>query len=204
MAERAASPSVEVSEEESLRARLYGLVARLLLAPPSADLLVYLQSIRGTDDSRIGRVLGQIGEAARTVPAADIAEEYHALFIGIARGELVPYGSYYLTGFLNEKPLALLRGDLARLGIARAESVAEPEDHIGTLCEVMAGLIAGEFGAPADLSVQRAFFRTHLGSWARRFFADLEYASAARFYAPVGRLGTLLIDLEEAGFDMAA
>lgn len=203
MADGAAGFAASVPEEEFLRARLYGLMARLLLAPPPADLLAFLRTLQD-DDTEIGRALGQLAQAARNIPAADIGDEYHQLFIGVARGELVPYGSYYLTGFLNEKPLAKLRQDLARMGIARAQGVCEPEDHIGTLCEVMAALIAGEFGDPADLSQQQAFFRAHIEPWARRFFADLEYASAARFYVPVGRLGALLIDIETAGFDMAA
>jgi TorA maturation chaperone TorD len=140
--------------------------------------------------------------AARMTPAAAKAE-YGALFIGMARGELLPYASYYLTGFLNEKPLALLRQDMARLGIARAENVKEPEDHIAAICEMMAGLIEGSFGAPADLETQRAFFDRHLACWAETFFTDLEAARAAVLYAPVGTVGRAFIEIERTAFEMS-
>lgn len=203
MAEIAALTAAEVSEEDFLRAQFYWLIARLLLAPPPADLLARLAALE-EDDSEIGEALGQLARIARDVSPNAAAEEYQELFIGVARGELVPYGSYYLTGFLNEKPLAKLRQDMARLGIARAEKVAEPEDHMGTLCEIMAGLITGEFGTPADLATQRRFFHTHIASWAARFFADLEMAQAARLYASVGRLGRAFMGVEVVGFDMDA
>src|SRR3546814_4472832 len=100
------------------------------------------------------------------------------------------------SGFLNEKPLAKLRQDMAQLGIARAEKIAEPEDHMGTLCEIMAGLITGEFGPPAELAAQRRFFDAHIAPWATRFFTDLEMAQAAKLYAPVGRLGRVFTEIE--------
>ncbi len=203
MAENAAAAAARIPEEDLLRAQFYGLIAQLLLAPPPPDLLARIGALEG-DDSEIGQSLGQLAQTARQVSPGAAAEEYQELFIGVARGELVPYGSYYLTGFLNEKPLARLRQDMARHGIVRAERVAEPEDHIGTLCEIMAGLITGEFGAPADLVAQRQFFHAHVASWAGRFFGDLETAQAARLYAPLGRLGRVFMDVEAVGFDMAA
>lgn len=203
MADDAAAVAVTVPEEDLLRARLYWLLARLLLAPAPAPFLARIAAIE-EDDSEIGRALGALAGAAGAIAPAAAAEEYQELFIGIARGELVPYGSYYLTGFLNEKPLAKLRQDMARLGIARAELVAEPEDHMGTLCEIMAGLITGEFGAPAGLAAQRQFFHAHIATWAARFFGDLETAQAARLYAPVGRLGRIFMDIEAVGFDMGS
>lgn len=201
MAEHAAAVSAAIPEEDFLRAQLYGLIARLLLAPPPAELLSRVAAIEG-DESDIGQALGRVAEAARETSPEAATDEYQELFVGVARGELIPYGSYYLTGFLNEKPLAKLRQDMARLGLARHERVSEPEDHIGTLCEIMGGLITGEFGAPADLDTQRHFFDSHLAPWARRFFADLEAARCARFYVPVGRLGRVFMDVEAVGFDM--
>jgi TorA maturation chaperone TorD len=201
MAENAAAVAAPIPEEDLLRAQFYWLIARLLLAPPQPDFLARIAALE-EDNSEIGQALGQLARIAGHVSPDAAAEEYQALFIGVARGELVPYGSYYLTGFLNEKPLAKLRQDMARLGVARAEKVTEPEDHMGTLCEIMAGLIAGEFGAPADLAMQRRFFDAHIAPWAMRFFADLERAQAARLYAPVGRLGRAFMDVEATGFDM--
>lgn len=194
-----------IAEEDALRAQAYALLARLLAAPPSEELFSTLRSLEG-DGSALGLALNELAVVARGMTREAISDEYHALFIGVAGGELNPYGSYYLTGFLYEKPLAKLRGDLARLGIARQESkTKDPEDHIAALCEVMAGLIAGVFGdGPASLVEQQAFFDEHIGSWAPRFFEDLEMADAARFYRPVGKIGRLFMEIERQAFAMAA
>ena len=118
--------------------------------------------------------------------------------MGLGRGELLPYGSYYLTGFLHERPLARLREDLVRLGIERAAAQAEPEDHAVILCEVMAGLVGRRFCAPA--AADRALFERHLSPWIGRFFADLECAASAAFYRPIGALGRAFIDIETEAF----
>ena len=190
-------------DEELVRARIYGLLARLLAAPPDMPLLASLAGL-AADNSELGRAFAMLAEAATAAPPARVAEEYHDLFIGLTRGELLPYGSYYLTGFLNEKPLAELRDALAGLGIARATEVKEPEDHVAALCEVMAGLIDGAYGTPQPLPVQRGFFETHMAPWIGRFFADLEGAEAAVFYAAVGRLGRRFVEIESAAFAMDA
>ncbi|PTW60834.1 TorA maturation chaperone TorD [Breoghania corrubedonensis] len=189
------------SEEDALRARFYGLIANLLAAPPDAAMLAELAHLEG-DESDLGRPLGTLAAAAReTVPQA-VAGEFHDLFIGVGRGELLPYASYYLTGFLNEKPLARLRGAMRALGIERGPSVKEPEDHIAAIFDMMAGLISGRFGQPAELATQKAFFTAHLADWGPYFFRDLEKASAARFYAPLGALGGTFIAIEQAAFGM--
>jgi TorA maturation chaperone TorD len=186
-----------------LRARCYGLLAQLLRAAPSSEVLDALAVVQ-PDNTALGSALAAIGAVAQGMPQEAAATEYNELFIGLTRGELVPYASYYLTGFLYEKPLARLRGDMSRLGIARADASTEPEDHIAALCEMMAGLIVGAFGAPADLVTQRDFFDAHLGPWVGRFFEDLEGADAARFYKPVGTLGRLFAGIESEAFAMAA
>jgi TorA maturation chaperone TorD len=191
----------ELPDEEAHRARIYGLLARLLAAPPDAPLLAALAALSG-DDSELGRAFTALADAARSATRDRVAEEYHDLFIGLTRGELLPYGSYYLTGFLNEKPLAVLRGALARLGIARATEVKEPEDHVAALCEVMAGLIGGTYGAPQPLALQREFFETQIAPWTARFFTDLAGAKAAVFYTAVGELGRLFVAIESAAFAM--
>jgi TorA maturation chaperone TorD len=179
------------------RAREYELLAALLARPPDAALLGRLAKIE-SDGALLGLAHKALAVAAAATDAAAVAHEYFDLFIGVGRGELLPYGSYYLTGFLHERPLARLRGDLADLGIERVEGQCEPEDHAAILCEVMAGLVAGEFAARVER--QRHFFDRHLAPWMARFFADLESASAADFYRPVGAIGRLFIEIETAAF----
>jgi TorA maturation chaperone TorD len=187
--------------EDRLRADQYQLLAGFLAAPAEAGLLQLASGFAG-DGSEYGRALAELADRARRTTPEAVSREYHQLFIGIGCGELIPYGSYYRTGFLNEKPLARLRGDMARLGIARAEDVKEPEDHIGALCEMMAGLITGAFGAPLDLAAQRTFFERHLAPWAPLFFEDLEKAGSAWLYAPVGTLGRVFMGIETTAFMM--
>ncbi len=191
----------EIPDEELLRAQVYGMLAQFLRAPPDRRLLDAAAFLSG-DDSELGRAIAALASAAGAISVSSAVTEYHALFIGIGRGELVPYGSYYLTGFLNEKPLAVLRADLARLGIARNDRTKEPEDHIAALCEVMAGLIAGRFDPSRTLSTQRQFHAVHLRPWASRFFADLETAASANLYRPVGTMGRLFMAIEETAFGM--
>ncbi|MHA1599481.1 MAG: TorD/DmsD family molecular chaperone, partial [Alphaproteobacteria bacterium] len=141
---------LEVTEEDHLRAQWYGLLARLLSAAPDQALLTTVRGLTG-DDSELGRSIQTLATAARAATPESLREEYFNLFVGVGRGEMLPFESYYLTGFLNEKPLARLRGDMDELGIARADNMKEPEDHIASLCEMMAGLITGAFGEPVDL-----------------------------------------------------
>jgi TorA maturation chaperone TorD len=160
--------------------------------------------LSGAPGTELGEAINALAAVARKTNAQEASDEFHDLFIGVAAGEVQPYASVYLTGFLHEKPLADLRGAMNELGIARAGSRAEPEDHIASLCEMMAGLIAGQFGAPADLKTQKEFFDRHIAPWAGRFFEDLAAAKAARLYMPVGRIGKLFIDIERDAFAMDA
>jgi TorA maturation chaperone TorD len=187
------------TDEEALRAVQYRLLSRFLAAPPDQGLLDLAAGWQA-DDTAYGQALGALAKLASRTTPTEARDEYFNLFIGIGRGELLPYASYYLSGFLNEKPLARLRQDMARLGIARAEDVKEPEDHIAALCEMMAGLIEGAFGEPAHLATQRRFFDTHLAPWAERFFADLEASPSAVLYAPVGTLGRIFLEIETEAF----
>jgi TorA maturation chaperone TorD len=178
---------------------MYQLLGALLGSPPSAELLAGLATLKG-DGTALGTASKQLAAlAARTTPQS-AEREYHNLFVGLGRGELLPYTSYYLTGFLNEKPLAELRTDLMKRGIERNSSVKEPEDHIGTLCEVMAGIITGAFPCDSDVQSQKAFFDAHIRKWAELFFADLEKAQSAVFYGPVGSLGKAFMAIEAEAF----
>jgi len=194
---------VQISEEDQLRAGWYALLAQLLSREPGQELLQMLRGLEG-DDSELGKGIRALAAAARGTTVESARQEYFDLFVGLGQGELLPYASYYLTGFLNEKPLARLRGDMARLRIARADDVSEPEDHIAALCEMMSGLITGGFGDPAELAEQRKFFDTHIGCWAPRFFEDLQGAQSAVLYMPVGTIGRLFMAIEAQAFEMAA
>lgn len=190
-----------IAEEDLLRADLYGMLAQLLASPPKQDLIDAAAKLSG-DDSELGRGIGALATVARKMKAPAVEREYNALFIGLGRGELLPYASYYLTGFLNEKPLARLRGHMQQFGIERAENVKEPEDHIATLCEIMAGLIRGTYGNPLTVEDQHAFFNTHVATWAGHFFTDLEAAEGSVFYAPIGKIGRAFMEIEIEAFRM--
>ncbi|MBZ2169807.1 molecular chaperone [Marinobacter sp. F4216] len=190
-----------ISEEDRARAQMYQLLSSLLDGPPSADLLQGLAFLRG-DDTPLGSALKNLAVLAERTEPGDVEREYNSLFVGVGRGELLPYASYYLTGFLNEKPLANLRTDLMTRGIKSSSGVKEPEDHISTLCEIMAGIITGEYLCDSDLPSQKAFYDAHLAKWAALFFTDLENAKASVFYAPVGSLGKAFMEVEAGAFAM--
>ncbi len=189
--------------EEQLRAEFYGFLAGFLARAPDAARLAAAAALTG-DDGPMGLAIRDLAvRAARTTPD-QARREFDALFIGLGRGELLPYASVYLTGFLNEKPLASLRRDMAGLGLRRADNVFEPEDSIASLMEVMATLIEGRFAPPASLATQRTFFSRHVAPWAGHFFDDLENAKGAALYAPVGRIGRIFIDIETEAFRLTA
>ena len=195
------APETTIAEEDRLRGELYDFLGALLARPPSADLIATCARLTG-DDTDLGRAVGALAAVAKTAKPKPVELEYNRLFIGIGRGELLPYASYYMTGFLNEKPLAVLRSDMARFHITRAETVFEPEDNIASLMEMMGGMIAGRFGAPEPLERQREFFNRHIAPWAAHFFADLEAAENAVFYAPVGAAGRAFMEIEALAFPM--
>ena len=192
-----ADDNSSVDDVDLARARIYALLGALLTRAPDADLLARIGELRG-DATPLGLAHIELAEAARNARVERVEQEFFDLFIGVGRGELLPYGSFYLTGFLHERPLARLREDLARFGIDRAEGVAEPEDHAGILCEIMAGLASGELPAPAGSD--RTIFEKHMAPWIGRLFADIERAQAADFYRRVGSLGRVFIDIETEAF----
>ena len=187
-------PLLNVITAESLRSGTYRLLARLLAAAPDAGLLERLCKIdRVTPSDEIGAAWTELRQAAEQAQSDRLALEFHKLFIGLGRGELVPYGSWYRSGFLMDKPLGELRRDLAALGYASGAEAREPEDHAAALCEVMALLVLDQ---KISFQAQQRFFDTHVGSWLDAFFKDLEMARSARFYRAVGRLGSAFIKLE--------
>ena len=191
----------KIDDEDILRAELYSFLAALLRVEPQDNLLASVSQISG-DDTPIGKATGTLSYLAKEMDAATIRSEYVDLFIGVGRGELLPYCSYYLTGFLNEKPLANLRQDMASIGIARAENVKDPEDHIASLFDMMAGLIKGTYGRAYSVAEQKSFFEKHIAPWAHLLMRDIEEAQHAVFYAPVGTMGRLFLEIESQAFEM--
>jgi len=178
------------------RADVYALLGTLLARAPDRELLQWLAALEL--DEQEGAAMREawlvLQLAAQRADEAQLADEYQELFIGIGRGELMPYGSWYLTGFLMEKPLVALRNDLGRLGFERQPEVKEPEDHIAALCQVMALLVHPDEGhAP---HVPRQFFHAYLQPWSRRLFVDMQNARTAHFYSAVGRFGELFVEQE--------
>ena len=194
------SSKLDIDEVDRLRAAEYGLLSLLLGKAPTADVLSRIATLKG-DASELGMAHIELASAAAELSEQAIAREFFDLFIGLGRGELLPYASYYLTGFLHERPLARVREDFDALGIERTGLGREPEDHIAILLEVMAGLARGEFAT--DFAAQTRFFERHLKPWAARMFVDLEVSRSATFYSAVGRVGRIFMELESEAFTLS-
>jgi TorA maturation chaperone TorD len=192
-------------DEETARAELYGLLAALYYAPPTPELLAQLR-VAATEAPAAGGFLEEpwraLVGAARELADEAIAREYDALFGGVGKPEVYLFGSHFLSGFLNEKPLAKLRSMLAGLGLERDESMPETEDHFAYLCEVMRYLIAGEDVTVANLTRQKEFFGTHVQPWAAQMCDALGQHPKAKFYAFLAEFTRAFLTVEAQGFDM--
>jgi len=193
----------EVTDEDRLRADLYNYLGLILAGPPDQMLLDQTAALAG-NDTPLGQAIQGLARVAKVSRPKAAQSEFNALFIGLGRGELLPYASYYLTGFLNEKPLANLRATMANFGMTRADDIFEPEDNIASLAEMMAGMIVGRFGRVATLQEQHEFFNAHIGTWATHYFTDLQAAKASVLYASVGAVGAAFLDIEREAFRMTA
>ncbi|NDP39664.1 MAG: molecular chaperone [Rhodoferax sp.] len=192
-------------DEETARSELYGLLALMYYAPPATELVAKLR-LAVTEAPAAGAFLEEPWRAlvglAREMSDGAIQDEYNALFGGVGKPEVYLYASHFLSGFLNEKPLARLRTELNSLGLARGDAMLDTEDHIAYLCEVMRYLIAGEDVAVANLTRQRAFFTTYLQPWVLALCDDLQQHPKARFYAALAELTRAFVAVETQGFDM--
>jgi TorA maturation chaperone TorD len=198
-AERVAA-TPQIDEIDHARARQYSLLAALLSRSPDAQMIEHLVGLSG-DATPLGAAHAALGAAAASTNPERIEREYFDLFVGLGRGELFPYASYYLTGYLYGRPLARVRETLKQLGLERTEGQREPEDHAAVLFEVMAGLAGGQIVAPGQ--TERTIFETHLEPWIGRFFSDLEHARSAKFYACVGTLGRIFTEIEAEAFSLS-
>ena len=198
-------PTSSALDEETARAEVYGLLAALYYAPPAPALLAQIR-VAVTEAPASGAFLEEswrllVGRA-RELGDQAVADEYDALFGGLGKPEVQLFGSHHLSGFLNEKPLAALRGDLAALGLTRDEAMPETEDHIAYLCEVMRFLIAGDDVEVSNLTRQQAFFTAHLQPWVMALCDALEAHPKARFYAALAGFTRAFFSVETQGFDM--
>ncbi|MDX1812234.1 MAG: molecular chaperone TorD family protein [Gammaproteobacteria bacterium] len=195
--------SDEQGEEYNARADVYRLLAALLASPPGEEVLRIIRNFEvpsAEDDNSLMNSWKMLKQVAEESQPEQLEDEYFNLFIGLGKGEISPYASWYLTGFLMEKPLAELRTELARLGFCRPEKVREPEDHAAALCEVM-GVIIGD--SVLSFEEEKAFYFRYISPWMARFFDDLNEAQSAKFYKPVARLGRQFIDIEQQYFSMS-
>jgi len=199
----AALDTSPVTDEDRLRADLYNFLGLLLAGPPDQVLLDQTAGLSG-DESELGQGINTLARMAKITKPRTAESEYTKLFIGLGRGELLPYASYYLTGFLNEKPLANLRADMAAQGLGRADNVFEPEDNIASLMEMMGAMIVGRFASAASLEAQKTFFNRHIAPWATHFYTDLEAAKNSVFYASVGTVGRAFMEIEAEAFRLSA
>lgn len=183
------------AEEQQYRAAAYSILAALLRDIPTQEALDQVAEFAKVeiDEDELLLAMSSLGLAVQAIDKEAISDEFHDLFIGLGRGELVPYGSWYLTGYLMEKPLSLLRDDLKALGLERDASVNEPEDHIAALCEVMSMLITDA----TEPGTQARFHENHISPWCKRFFNDLENAKSASFYQSVGRFGAAFMAMDK-------
>ena len=198
-----AAAIADVPEEDRLRADLYNYLGLMLAGPPDQLLLDQSAGLSG-DETDLGQAINGLARVAKISKPKAVRTEYNALFIGLGRGELLPFASYYLTGFLNEKPLANLRATMADFGMTRANDVFEPEDNIASLMEMMAGMIVGRFGRVASVAQQQAFFNAHISTWATHYFNDLQGAKSSILYASIGAVGLAFMEIEKEAFRMSA
>lgn len=198
-------PVTSALDEETARAEVYGLLAALFYAPPGPELLAQLR-VAVTEAPTAGGFLEepwrQFVGTVRDLSDEQVATEYDALFGGVGKPEVYLFGSFYLSGFLNEKPLAALRSDLAALGLARDEAMPETEDHFACVCEVMRYLIAGDDVEVANLTQQQKFFSAHVQPWVPAMCEAITAHPRARFYAALAGFTAAFVSVEAQGFDL--
>jgi len=190
-----------INEEDQLRADMYSFLANLLRAEPDEKLVKQL-TILNSDDSPIGKSIKTLSKLATSLDLPTIRDEYVKIFVGVGRGEILPFASYYLTGFLKDKPLANLRQDMQEIGIKLADNVKEPEDHIASIFDMMSGLILDKFEKKHSITDQKDFFNKHLAPWVDLLMRDIESSKIAVFYSPIGTIGKEFMEIERASFSM--
>jgi len=191
--------------EEIARAEVYGLLASLYFAAPAPDLYEQLR-VAVTEAPSAGAFLetswSELIASSRRLSLAAVIDEYVALFGGVGKPEIFLYGSWFIAGSLNEKPLVDLRDALTALGLERPAGVLETEDHIAALCEVMRYLIAGDDVGVSNLGAQQRFFNAHLRPWVERLCDTIAAHPRADFYRALAGFTRDFFAVEAQGFDL--
>lgn len=184
-------------QEQTLRTEIYLVLSALFRSAPSEEMIEFLTSLEvEPSESAMQKAWIALQQAAKDSNREALEDEYQDLFIGIGRGEVMPFGSWHMTGAMMEKPLAEIRHDLELLGFERDENVKEPEDHIAALCEVMS-MLTGE-----EEDLQQALFNKHIAPWFNSFTQQLENAESASFYKPAAQLCEAFLTLEQVRFSV--
>ena len=188
---------IQREQEQTLRTEIYLVLSALFRSAPSEEMIEFLTSLEvEPSESAMQKAWIALQQAAKDSNREALEDEYQDLFIGIGRGEVMPFGSWHMTGAMMEKPLAEIRHDLELLGFERDENVKEPEDHIAALCEVMS-MLTGE-----EEDLQQAVFNKHIAPWFNSFTQQLENAESANFYQPVAQLCEAFLTLEQVRFSV--
>jgi len=194
--------------EDLARADLYGLIARLFHKAPDQELLDQIVSSvpegkeAQSEDAPLARVWQNLVEMAKANPATAWQDEFDQNFISVGRPIIILNGSFYMAGYLNERPLVEIRRALDAFGLESAEEISETEDHISALCEVMRYLIAGDDVEISNLTNQRVFFNDHIRPWHDDLFDAIDAVSEMRLYHSVASLAREFLAIEGQGFDM--
>ncbi|HDZ5418663.1 MULTISPECIES: molecular chaperone [Vibrio] len=184
-------------QEQTLRTEIYLVLSALFRSAPSEEMIEFLTSLEvEPSESAMQKAWIALQQAAKDSNREALEDEYQDLFIGIGRGEVMPFGSWHMTGAMMEKPLAEIRHDLELLGFERDENVKEPEDHIAALCEVMS-MLTGE-----EEDLQQTVFNKHIAPWFNSFTQQLENAESANFYKPAAQLCEAFLTLEQVRFSV--
>jgi TorA maturation chaperone TorD len=188
-----------IDDTDLARAQEYALLANLLASNPKDDMLARIALLRG-DASELGIAHAKLAESAAKTTAEIVSREYFDLFSGLGKSGLLPYASYYVADSLYGRPLSRLRETLQQLGVARSDTNTEPEDHAATFCEIMAGMVNGDIEVSS--AFHREFFEEQVMPWIRRLFSDLEKSPVVKFYARVGMVGRIFMDIEAKAFKL--
>lgn len=202
----------DLAPEDRARADFYALLSRLFAKAPDAGLLAAIAAAAalpppafaepGAAAAGLAPAWDALRAASAAADPAAVADEYFALFVGVGRSEVSPYGTHYLNP-QSGRPLAELRATLATLGLARRPASSEFEDHLAVVLETMRVLVEGQGKRPpAAVDAQRAFFERHVAAWAFACCNAIKASAIANYYGRVAEFASCFLALERDSFAM--